>query len=282
MHTLSRDSADERRRGGPRVHAPHAPQQLSAAAAAAYALIAPYQEGALSDVPWHIRARSSNPPPQQHQQQQRLGPSRPTAGCWQRGPGGSAIAPIVLGDSGDECDDASASDFASDDDAASESEHESEPEAEQSEAPAGRRSRKLWTNAQFPDGYSAGFISSMSNLVAAQEWSCPCPDRRNCIGAERLDIFKLYEFRREFRQRSVRSSMRDAMRMELQTHYDERMGTFTRSFVVGPCGDCCAASAALARGLSSNNFFLARADLRQGRPLHSERVAARQALLTLP
>ena len=58
----------------------------------------------------------------------------------------------------------------------------------------------------------------------------------------------------------------------MQGHYDEGLNTFTRSFVVGPVGDCCAASAGLAKGLSFGTFANSRADITQKRPWHAGRV----------
>ena len=51
-------------------------------------------------------------------------------------------------------------------------------------------------------------------------------------------------------------------RRELAGHYDPQIKMFTRSFRIGPVGDCCAASAGLAMGLSFATFATARADAR--------------------
>ena len=72
-----------------------------------------------------------------------------------------------------------------------------EPGTEQtpgSSAPA----LKLWTNAQFPEGtHPMSCNWDMANLQAAQNWTCPCTDRRNCIGSERgLGVLQLYELRK--------------------------------------------------------------------------------------
>ena len=60
-----------------------------------------------------------------------------------------------------------------------------------------------------------------------------------------------------------------------QEHYDQESRSFTRSFVVGTLGDCCAASAGLAKGISFDTFSKSRADVTKGRPLHIGRVELR-------
>ena len=134
-------------------------------------------------------------------------------------------------------------------------------------------SGKLWTKAQFPAGVTGPYNWDKKNLEAAQAWSCPCGDRENCIGADRLCVLKLYDYRQQFRQTRAKENggLRDATRKELEGHYDQTTGSFTRSFVVGPLGDCCAASAALAKGLSFQTFANARADVTKGRVLRPER-----------
>ena len=144
-------------------------------------------------------------------------------------------------------------------------------EAGSSTAPTSS-SGKLWTKKQFPAGVESCNNWRMENLVAVQEWKCPCTDRQNCIGADRLCILQLYEHRQRFREGAGSGGMRDALRDELQGHYDETHGKFSRSFVVGSLGDCCAESAALAKGVSFQTFATARADVRRNRP----RRAARQ------
>ena len=116
----------------------------------------------------------------------------------------------------------------------------------------------------------------MQNLIAAQQWTCPCTDRRNCIGEERLKILELYEYRRTFRTTAAtHGGLRDASRKDLQAHYDKKTKTFTRSFVVGPLGDCCAPSAGLAKGLSFDNFAKSRADTTKEKPWHAGRCQLR-------
>ena len=204
---------------------------------------------------------------------------------------GSAFSPIAL-DEDDESDGVETPEsFASDDDgwandeecivaAAVDGDDDADADAEELvEAIEVPRTAKLkpYASAQFPDGYHPGFVCSMDNLKAAQDWSCPCHDRRNCIGQERIDIFKLYEFRKAFKGAHNNASLRDAMRAELQAHYDEAGGGFTRSFVVAGRGDCCATSAGLARGMSFGTFSSARADVTHGRDWHAERRAKRKA-----
>ena len=52
---------------------------------------------------------------------------------------------------------------------------------------------------------------------------------------------------------------------------DASSRSFTRSFVVGPLGDCCAASAGLAKGISFCTYANSRADVTLSRPWHSGR-----------
>eukprot|EP00965_Chrysotila_dentata_P097525 3223146-Pleurochrysis_carterae.AAC.3 len=39
-----------------------------------------------------------------------------------------------------------------------------------------RRSKKIWTKAHFPDGHKGPRNYSMTNIIAAQQWECPCLD----------------------------------------------------------------------------------------------------------
>ena len=136
-------------------------------------------------------------------------------------------------------------------------------------------SRKLWSKQQFPEGTAGVSNYEMANLTAAQEWVCPCPDRSNCISAERVPLLKLYDHRKDFRTKAAgRGGLRDANRKEMQQHYDEETRNFTRSFVVGAVGDCCAASAGLANGLSYCTWADSRADVRKARVWHAGRAAA--------
>ena len=128
---------------------------------------------------------------------------------------------------------------------------------------------KLWSPAQFPEGMSAHKNWDMDNLKAAQAWSCPCDDRHNCIGADRIQLTQLYEYRKEFRTTTSQNNggLRDACRKMLGNHYDRIRASFTRSFVVGDLGDCCAASAGLAAGLSFQTYANARTDVTKDREL---------------
>ena len=142
-----------------------------------------------------------------------------------------------------------------------------EPGTEQtpgSSAPA----LKLWTNAQFPEGtHPMSCNWDMANLQAAQNWTCPCTDRRNCIGSERgLGVLQLYELRKTFLTTcSTAGGKRCSLEREMRGHYSSATSSFSRSFVVGPLNDCCVASAALAKGVSFQTFANARADVRKGR-----------------
>ena len=129
---------------------------------------------------------------------------------------------------------------------------------------------KLWTNAEFPEGVTPHSCSwDMANLLAAQNWTCPCSDRRNCIGAERgLTVLQLYDHRKGFLTTcNSTGGKRDTIVSEMRGHFSTGTGSFSRSFVVGPLNDCCAASAGLAKGLSFQTFANARADVRKNRSL---------------
>ena len=139
--------------------------------------------------------------------------------------------------------------------------------AEDQDKPVPDRSRKLWSADQFPEGMTGANNYDLTNLVAAQKWKCPCKDRVSCIGLERLKTMELYEYRKAFRTTAANhGGLRDASRTDMAGHFDGKSGTFSRSFVVGPLGDCCAASAGLAKGLSFHTWADSRADVRQGRP----------------
>ena len=66
-----------------------------------------------------------------------------------------------------------------------------EGDSGESRARAKPAASKLWSSAEFPEGTLGGKNYDMANLRAAQNWTCPCKDRRNCIGQERLpDILR--------------------------------------------------------------------------------------------
>ena len=150
--------------------------------------------------------------------------------------------------------------------------------AEDAPPPKATGSGKLWTKKEFPAGVTNPYNWDMQNLKAAQAWRCPCKDRDNCIGEERVCVLKLYDYRQKFRQTEAKNNggLRDATRKELEGHYDKTSGEFTRSFVVGAVGDCCAASAGLAKGLSFQTFAEARADVTQERALRPGRNKQRR------
>lgn len=248
------------------------------AAAAAYALIdrrVHLGRGSRHDLPPHVLQAAASHSAGASQQQDRQA--------------GGAFSPICLDCSSDDGrDDGSASDVSLSDSSSADGGGDNETlgatvdaKAEDDDAAAGsvvarKPSEKTWTTKEFPDGYEPGYVNSLRNLNAAQEWSCPCQDRHNCIGADRINVLQLYEFRLAFRSVNKKSELRDAMRRELQGHYDAASGAFTRSFVVGPCGDCCAAAAGLARGLSFGTFANARADLVKERDWCAERRSHKQ------
>ena len=131
-------------------------------------------------------------------------------------------------------------------------------------AAASVQAGKLWSKAEFPEGVYGKANWDLANLEAAQAWECPCVDRVNCIGNDRIpNIFDLYEHRKKFRCETAPANggLRDAARLEMTGHFDKTRKTLTRSFVVGPVGDCCAASAGLAKGLSFATWAGARSDL---------------------
>eukprot|EP00965_Chrysotila_dentata_P158924 5249754-Pleurochrysis_carterae.AAC.1 len=65
-----------------------------------------------------------------------------------------------------------------------------------------------------------------------------------------MDIIALYEHRKKFRTEAKsdprKSGYRDSFRRLLTQHYSQATRAFSRSFVIGPCNDCCAAAAGLA------------------------------------
>ena len=106
-------------------------------------------------------------------------------------------------------------------------------------------------------------------------------DRFNCIDKDRMGILDLVFYRKDW-QLSVapnEGGQRDSSRKELASHYDAQANSFTRSFVVGDRGDCCAASAGLAKGMSFAHWAASRADVRKpDRPWHAGRASARAEL----
>lgn len=140
---------------------------------------------------------------------------------------------------------------------------------------------KLWSNAQFPEGHVDAANWDLENLKAAQAWSCPCVDRRNCIGQDRVSIIDLYEHRKAFRTTAAaHGGFRDAVRKDLEAHYNDDTRQFMRSFKVGAHTDCCAASSGLAKGISFATWSAARADCKKKRPLHEGRKRARQVTIS--
>ena len=86
----------------------------------------------------------------------------------------------------------------------------------------------------------------------------------------------MYEHRRNFRTTAAQhGGLRDANRLQLEAHYDKSTRSFTRSFVVADRGDCCAASAALANGISFATFANSRADVVKERTWHVGRCQLR-------
>ena len=70
---------------------------------------------------------------------------------------------------------------------------------------------KLWSAVQFPEGTDGVKCWDVANLMAAQQWECPCHDRTNCISADRVSVLELYEYRKAFRTAHA-GNTRDACR----------------------------------------------------------------------
>lgn len=125
-------------------------------------------------------------------------------------------------------------------------------------------SGKLWTSKQFPEGTQGSSNFDLANLMAAQDWVCPCSDRKNCIGIDRLSVLELYDHRKDFQTTAqTQGGFRDATRKALQLRFDVTTNSFIRAFKVGSLIDCCAASAGLASGVSFGTWSSARADVRK-------------------
>eukprot|EP00965_Chrysotila_dentata_P050255 1665225-Pleurochrysis_carterae.AAC.2 len=112
----------------------------------------------------------------------------------------------------------------------------------------------------------------MRNLLTAQAWECPCVDRRNFIGSERIKIEALYNYRKAFQTTNISDGgKRDSTCKELDNHYFSASRTFSRSFVVGLLNDCCAAPTGLAKELAFKTFTRARVDVQKNQPLRAGR-----------
>ena len=57
---------------------------------------------------------------------------------------------------------------------------------------------KLCGPAQFPEGNGSNACWDWGNILAAQKWCCPCTDRKNCIGMDRLKPEELLLHRKEY------------------------------------------------------------------------------------
>ena len=190
----------------------------------------------------------------------------PGSGHHSKGEHGATAGPPV-DDEGSSCEESEAEDY----DECIEIEDDAVPRASK------ESTGKLWTKEQFPEGTDGAANFEMANLIAAQEYSCPCNDRHNCIGSERLSILQLYNYRKTFRETAAQQGgLRDASRKDLEAHFDRQTKSFTRSFVVGPLGDCCEASAGLAKGISFATFANSRADTTKEKPWHAGRCQLRK------
>eukprot|EP00965_Chrysotila_dentata_P058233 1930794-Pleurochrysis_carterae.AAC.1 len=136
--------------------------------------------------------------------------------------------------------------------------------------------RKLWGKYVFPNGWKRERNFDLRNLIAAQQlWVCPCADRINCLSADRIDVTLLYDHRRDFQLSAGRKGgKRDVLRDILAAHYSTEDG-FSRSFVVGPRNDMCAATMGLACGVSVATFYNCVTDCTKGRPRHAGRCMTR-------
>ena len=54
---------------------------------------------------------------------------------------------------------------------------ESNSSSERSNVSAAGPQKKMWSTAQFPEGHTGAYNWDQDNLVAAQQWECPCADR---------------------------------------------------------------------------------------------------------
>ena len=167
----------------------------------------------------------------------------------------SPLAPVVASDSEDFAD--------SEDDAGSDYDDDRGFDDDASGVQAlPKAAGKLWTKVQFPEGVLGQANYDMANLVAAQAWNCPCFDR-NCLSKTRITLLQIYEHRKSFQTTAKNDGgKRDAARASMAHHYSTATRKLSRSFVVGPLNDCCAASAGLACGLAFGTWALARADLK--------------------
>ena len=91
---------------------------------------------------------------------------------------------------------------------------------------------KLWDNRLFPEGMKGYSCWDWTNCLAAQEWKCPCLDRRSCISRERLRTEDLLIHRKEQQTSKARSNLRDSARDEMAGHYNASTRSMSRSFVV--------------------------------------------------
>ena len=182
-----------------------------------------------------------------------------------------------------ECVDVVASDDGWDDDDASDDNAvdltgsdvaEDAEEEEPSSGGARNSGGKLWGTELFPSGVHGAANWDLANLAAAQKWECPCKDRTSCISAERMpNVLELYEYRKTFQLTAHKDGgLRDGCRKELDSRRDPTTNSFTRSFKVGNLVDCCASSAALAKGVSFGTYSDARSDSRKERAHHDGRV----------
>lgn len=109
-----------------------------------------------------------------------------------------------------------------------------------------------------------------ANIAAIQQWRCPCSDR-NCLDETRVKFLELYDTRNEFHKEATnelggsRLTKQQKCYQRLLQHYDANGKAFTRSFVVGKCGDVCAPAAGLVWGVSFQTWASARANVTQGR-----------------
>ena len=197
-------------------------------------------------------------------------PAQDTASSSSSTPGTSNTfrVPVAWADSGEHEDDSHSESSSSSDESDGRSDADDEGGGDVSGTAQPKAAAKLWGNAQFPEGVRPMQANwDIANLTAAQQWNCPCTDRRNCIGEERgIAVLQLYEHRKQFLTTcKQRGGMRDAFCKDLLAHYSASSRSFSRSFVVGPLNDCCAAAAGLAAGLSVQSYSNARADVRKNR-----------------
>ena len=152
--------------------------------------------------------------------------------------------------------------------------------------PRGERNAKIYAVARTraaicaqPHRRSIGIMATADFLVAGIPiWECLC-DRLKCgRGHVAASSERCMRLLRHF-HRDVDNSRKDKARVLMEAHYQRDRQRFSRSFVIGNRGDCCAPSAGLTWGMSFNNWASARALLRANADYAPARREKRQVWL---